>query len=162
MYVCIFVCIKFRFCLGHYVNTHGLLLCFLSKYTMYCTVMNCTFRAYSILVWIWFDLFPYYYHKYFIVMTLSVLYIVYTWQVLYPPWWISGILNEWMNELAWISCLMCSFSCLSMWGWWRSMKYVWWLEAEFVREFLFCSLITSRWGKLIGGSKNATKNGYNT
>jgi len=31
-------------------------------------------------------------------MTHSVLYIVYTWQVLYPPQWISGILNKWMNE----------------------------------------------------------------
>jgi len=68
--------------------------------TLCIVLMSCTFRANSILEWIWFDLFPYYYNTYFIVMTLSVLYVCYTWQILYPPRWISGILNEWMNESA--------------------------------------------------------------
>jgi hypothetical protein len=39
----------------------------------------------------------YYYHLYFIVNTHSVLYLLLLWwQVLYPVWWICGVLNKWI------------------------------------------------------------------
>jgi len=85
---------------GHSVSTHGLFLSFclstLCTYSLIVYSELVTFLCINLIWFIYCILITNYYYMYYCSDLFFTLYVVIYWQVLYPLWWIAGILNKWL------------------------------------------------------------------
>ena len=85
----------------HSVSTHGLFLSFcLSTLCMYSLIVYSeliTFLGINLIWFIYCIIITNYYCMYYCSDSFCTVSVVIYWQVLYPLWWIAGILNKWLR-----------------------------------------------------------------
>jgi len=93
---------------GRLVSTHGLFLNFcLSTLCMYLLIVYSELITFLCINLIWFIyctiITNHYYYMYCCSDSFCTVlcYVVICWQVLYPLWWIAGILNKWLWLWLW-------------------------------------------------------------
>ena len=85
---------------GHSVSTHGLFLSFclntLCMYSLNVYSELITFLCINLIWFMYCIIITNYYYMYYCSDLFCTVYVVIYWQVLYPLWWIAGILNKWL------------------------------------------------------------------